>query len=421
MNDEKWLDDIRNKMLTFEADSDPSVWDSIEARLPAPRGRRGHLWLLRARRVAAVAAALLLLLGGVLIWTLRHTEPLAAPEAPFAATMASPRLTEKAQSEKHDESQPPALNLVKAERRPAHSREVEPARREPDGATDTILTPAASGPAKEDNRSEGRPAPPRPDYDNNDLLAMGVGHSSSRNGARVSGDLGRISIGASSAGELYFATKGRSEMARIYDNDLYSRESGDTRFPASLTDVNVLKPVKRDSPRHARHHQPIKGAMTVSWTLDKHWSIEGGLSYSSLSSELFYLPESTIKGAHQKLHYIGVPLGLRYRFASLRSFDFYASASFLTEICVGGQLRRQVQNGAAGGLTIESMSIREHRPQLSVGLAPGLQWNALPFMGVYAEPGIGYYFNNGSTTATLYKDHQLNFNISIGLRLMLNR
>ena len=41
------------------------------------------------------------------------------------------------------------------------------------------------------------------------------------------------------------------------------------------------------------------------------------------------------------------------------------------------------------------------------------------FFSLYAEPGIGYYFNDGSSTPTIYKDHPLNFNLSLGIRFNL--
>jgi hypothetical protein len=36
---------------------------------------------------------------------------------------------------------------------------------------------------------------------------------------------------------------------------------------------------------------------------------------------------------------------------------------------------------------------------------------------IYAEPKVGYYFDNGSNVATLYKDKPLNIDINVGLRL----
>ena len=37
-------------------------------------------------------------------------------------------------------------------------------------------------------------------------------------------------------------------------------------------------------------------------------------------------------------------------------------------------------------------------------------------VGIYAEPGVGYYFDNGSDVKTAYSDNPLNFNMKLGLR-----
>ncbi len=61
--------------------------------------------------------------------------------------------------------------------------------------------------------------------------------------------------------------------------------------------------------------------------------------------------------------------------------------------------------------------IRDKPLQLSVGCAAGVQYNLVNLLGVYVEPGMNYYFNDGSPLQTIYKEKPLNFNFNIGLRL----
>lgn len=179
-------------------------------------------------------------------------------------------------------------------------------------------------------------------------------------------------------------------------------------------------PVDYDHPVKARHHQPVKVGMSVSYRLTPRLSLESGLTYTCLSSDLEFLPESKYSGASRSLHYLGIPVGVRYRFASWSKLDFYGSASFLTELCVGGRYKKFVKPTTADAPESVTTNFREHRPQLSANAALGAQWSITPGVGIYAEPGIGYYFDNGSRVATLYKDHSLNFNINVGFRLTLN-
>lgn len=37
-------------------------------------------------------------------------------------------------------------------------------------------------------------------------------------------------------------------------------------------------------------------------------------------------------------------------------------------------------------------------------------------LSVYAEPGLSYYFDNGSSIRNIYKDKPLNFSLNLGMR-----
>ena len=55
------------------------------------------------------------------------------------------------------------------------------------------------------------------------------------------------------------------------------------------------------------------------------------------------------------------------------------------------------------------------------GGAAGVQVNITPQIGLYAEPGIAYYFDDGSDVETIRKEHPLNFNLQVGLRFSLTK
>ena len=63
--------------------------------------------------------------------------------------------------------------------------------------------------------------------------------------------------------------------------------------------------------------------------------------------------------------------------------------------------------------------LRKDRVQWSANTALGLQYHILPQFAVYAEPGLKYYFDNGSGISTFFKDRPMNFNLQVGLRLAL--
>ena len=64
----------------------------------------------------------------------------------------------------------------------------------------------------------------------------------------------------------------------------------------------------------------------------------------------------------------------------------------------------------------ETEKIKINPLQCSVNAAAGIQLNLLSRMGIYAKPGISYYFDNSSSVETIYKEKPLNFNLEIGIR-----
>ena len=58
--------------------------------------------------------------------------------------------------------------------------------------------------------------------------------------------------------------------------------------------------------------------------------------------------------------------------------------------------------------------------QWSVNVASGAEYSFTPQLGVYLEPSLGYYFNDGSSLEHYYKEHPLAPSISFGLRFNLN-
>ena len=68
---------------------------------------------------------------------------------------------------------------------------------------------------------------------------------------------------------------------------------------------------------------------------------------------------------------------------------------------------------------VEHTSLKVNPLQWSVSAAAGAQVNFTKHLGLYAEPGIAYYFDDGSQIETIRKEHPINFNLQFGLRFSL--
>lgn len=105
---------------------------------------------------------------------------------------------------------------------------------------------------------------------------------------------------------------------------------------------------------------------------------------------------------------------------SWKALDLYASAGVRVQKCVSGEVdKRYVIEDMMKSTETERLHVKPL--QWSLSGAVGVQWNISRLLGLYAEPGVGYWFDDGSSLQTIYKEKPLNFNLNIGLRLNVGR
>lgn len=165
-----------------------------------------------------------------------------------------------------------------------------------------------------------------------------------------------------------------------------------------------------------KHHQPVKIGLSVRFRFSDRLGIESGLSYSYLSSDISTCNSYDKRVTRQKLHYVGIPLNLNFNLWRNNKFDTYVSGGGMVEFCVSGHSSTKVSSDGSVWLDTET-DLRETRPQFSGNVSAGVQYNFSRQFGVYMEPGVSYYFDNGSNVITIYKDKPFNFNLNLGLRI----
>ena len=154
------------------------------------------------------------------------------------------------------------------------------------------------------------------------------------------------------------------------------------------------------------HKQPISFGLTLSYSLTKRLSVSTGAVYTRLSSDFLNIVQNHQIKRHQVLHYVGIPLNLQFSVWQWCGLEAYFAA--------GGQLDWNVAAKANTDGIDQKMD--KDRAQWSVGGSLGVQYHIVPQIGLYAEPGIRHYFNNGSSISNFYKDKPTNFNLQLGLR-----
>jgi hypothetical protein len=169
---------------------------------------------------------------------------------------------------------------------------------------------------------------------------------------------------------------------------------------------------------HAKHHQPIRFGVSVRYPLNDRWSVDVGLAYTRISSDITHRIGGTVHYIDQTLQYMGLPVNLNYSLWSNRRFNVYASTGAMVEKMVKGKARTTTEESHIRTMTTDEKVIL--RPlQYSVNAAVGAEIKLGDHQSIYAEPGIGYYFDNKSKVQTLYQDKPLNLNINVGVRFNL--
>ena len=196
------------------------------------------------------------------------------------------------------------------------------------------------------------------------------------------------SVGLNASGGL-LASAGKSSMGQsyVYDADYYDPVVGGSTQPIpSSTTYDV----------EAKHRLPVTLGLSVHYQLNARLALLTGINYTYLYSE-FSTPLYPNIYREQKLHYLGVPVGLSWLFWKTSGFSFYLSGSAMLQKC-----------------------LNEKPWQWSVNASAGAEYAITPLVGIYLQPSLGYYFHDGTSFEHYYKEHPLAPSIEFGLRLHLS-
>lgn len=188
-----------------------------------------------------------------------------------------------------------------------------------------------------------------------------------------------------------------------YDKNIKITSFFDERYMAMIPTSDLYEETK--------HHQPISVGMQVGFHLLPKLKLSTGLVYTKVSSDFISGVSDTRTISTQDLHYMGIPLNLSYSVWEYKGLHTYVTA--------GGEGAVNIKNHTeTDGEVKES---KRDKMQWSTNASVGIQYDFIPQLGVYVEPGMKYYFDNGSQIENIFKDKKLNFNIQFGLRFNIGK
>lgn len=188
-----------------------------------------------------------------------------------------------------------------------------------------------------------------------------------------------------------------------YDKNIKIANFFDERYMAMIPTSDLYEETK--------HHQPISVGMQVGFHLLPKLKLSTGLVYTKVSSDFISGVSDTRTVSTQDLHYIGIPLNLSYFVWEYKGLHTYVTA--------GGEGAVNIKNHTETDREVKES--KRDKMQWSTNASVGIQYDFIPQLGVYVEPGMKYYFDNGSQIENIFKDKKLNFNIQFGLRFNIGK
>ena len=407
MNKDKWTQQLHDKLAGHEVAPPDDLWADIEAALPSTTAdsKKPRALFVLLRRWAVAASLTLLVAGGGYFWWQAGTEkPVSHPQSELSQADPKEPVEPQNHGDCHNDSSAAKIGVPNSVTHPSapvlaqvsvpttkesEDEVIEDVSEELPVSTDTELT---------DNQT---PVNPTVESDIEEAIRQ-MDEEIAMLSTKPHKD---ISI------NLY-ASNGLSDMQKANGVRMGEALAARYEYEQYLPRNRALS--RSDEPiylygyeERQKHYQPIAFGLSVNYPLSSKLSLSTGIIYTRLRSDFTSIINTTSISQEQTLHYLGIPLNAQYRLFHHGGLNVYLSGGAEADYNIKARL-------VSEGVT---QHIDRDRWQFSVQGGVGIQYNILPQLGFYAEPGVKHYFDNGSRLRNFYKDKPTSFNLQVGLRL----
>lgn len=401
MEQEDWLNTLQHKIRNYKEPIDDTIWKQIEANLPVVHTRHT---IANRRFGYAVAAAIVVLIGLSVFFSLIYT-PITEK---FANNTTSTKTANQTINRKNNaidkiiaqtivkgnttKTKSTSSTHYKLRNQTGYSQSVLPER------TDSSIPNTVN----EDTKTES----PQKTVDETIHTNRDKKNSNGTNKRTVKETKKRrlpemvtasaakshnsepwsfgLSVGS---GGIQNNTNG-SDMAASNDPEGFKMLNCEYVY-YKATDMNY-------SNNSFHHHQPISFGLTVCKSLDKSFSIESGLVFTMLISDVDAYDKK------QQLYYIGIPIKGNWSFYRQKQVQLYLTAGAMGEKCFYARI---------GGKKLKLNAL-----QFSINGGAGIAYGLTNHLSIYGEAGVAYFFDDGSFVQSIRKEKPCNMNLQAGLR-----
>ena len=417
MNKDKWTQQLHDKLADREVAAPDDLWADIEAALPKAPMEKGtpKSLLIPLRRWAIAASVVALMAGGGYLWWKADQPKPSGQELAATTTIVTPQKPDSPQPEPERLQPEPEISQPKTG---ALLSSVKPVSSETPHLSETPVLSEEPVPTEASQESQSlqisEPVPETVDPidevkedksadETIRQLETQIAMLTPKSGKTASVSL-YASNGLSNQRKVY-GVRMSDELAERYDLSQYMPVS-DARTRAAANPIYLVGYEERQ-----KHYQPISYGLSVGYPLSSRLSLSTGLVYTRLRSDFTSVMSDVSILRQQTLHYLGIPLNVQYHLWHSGGLNIYLSTGAEADYNIKAKM---VSKG------VEQQMDRD-RWQFSMQGAVGIQYDVLPQLGLYAEPGVKYYFDNGSSVSNFFKDKSLNFNLQVGLRLNITK
>ncbi len=405
MKKQDWTNDLRSKLSDYQAPLPEGLWEDIEASLPQALPS-GHRTLIPWRKwTVAAAIAVALMGGGAYLWhqygmdTSNDNTTLASAHnmernnpdvSPIETIEEEPILIQDETTTTHNV---PTTKLIEPSTKPIEPimpNEPITSNNEPNESNNPTLAQAetVSTPQKASDFSES-----------SDVILPANVDFPPITTQRKSSD--PVVIGLFASNDAFSFTNSTPVLNYAMTNGSYfydeTGQQKTTRLPDYL--------------EKTKHHHPISIGAQVKFGLSKNLAVSTGLAYTYLKSDFIYKMGSTTLERNQVLQYLGVPVNVIYSLWNRYGLSVYTTAGAQADFCVKATFESEGTK----------KDIDKDDAQFSAMFGVGLQYDFTPSLGVYVEPSLRYYFDNGSDLENAYKDKPTNIGFQFGLRYNISK
>ena len=408
MNDD-WAERLRKHLENYEVEPPPELWESICERLgidpePAPEPVPAKKPAQIKRWIWAAAAGILALVGVFVAYQWGDEETVAEAEKVSNAVAKEPVLSQIQEESVVEEKPSDQLLAVQTQKQNQGDRSLD-SEAKPESRTCPPDSAEAETSQSDRNLEENSRDSVRQNHDTEPMISELYPEPTPVPAKKQASDAGKWTIGLNASGGL-LASNNSAYTDRLYHqsakigivDEAYAQINYNYR-ENDATSYTVTEHL-------SKHRLPIRFGLSLHYQFRPRLAFMSGISYTRLYSEFSFPLYGNISYS-QRLHYIGVPLGVAWQLWAANRFSVYLAGGAMVEKCVS--------------VSIDGDYTGKKPWQWSVNGAVGAEYAFTSLLGAYLEPSLGYYFSDGTQLEHYYKEHPLAPSIEFGLRMHFGR